>query len=188
MTQNQDFQRSIQDSQDLVERLEHNTVSSQEAREKIAQLLDEMATARGFFVSLLTGDWTFGTNIPPVVIDTIKSHPGHAYTLLARNLVMSCATAARHERADMQELADGSNLVAERCEYIITALNNPAMYRELVDVLSACQNRLKGELTGNSDPGSYSAFLERWSYDMEQLKAVLACLKNVIAKLDALQN
>lgn len=182
------FQQSIETSRELIEKLESKTLSDSQASKEISEFLGDMATARGFFVSLLTGDWAFGNNIPTIIIDTIKANPGHAYTLLTRNLVMSCATAVAHKRSDQPELADGSDRVAERSAYIIRKLDNPEILNELLDIRSACEDKLNDSGPTDQDTGTYRAFLERWSYDLEQIRAARDCVNNVIGQLQHHQN
>lgn len=182
------FQQSIETSHELIEKLERKTLPDSQAREEISEYLSDMATARGFFVSLLTGDWAFGTDIPAIVIDTIKTTPGHAYTLLTRNLVMSCATAVSHKRSEQPNLAEGSDRVAERSAYIIKKLDNAEILQELLDIKRACEDKLNGGTHREHDTGTYRAFLERWSYDLEQIRAALDCVNNVINQLQQHHN
>lgn len=177
------FQQSIETSRELIEKLERKTLPDSQATSEIAELLSDMATARGFFVSLLTGDWIFGNKIPEIVIETIKTNPGHAYTLLTRNLVMSCATAVSHARSEQPNLAEGSDRVAERSSYLILQIGNTEILNELIDVKSACEARLNDAEWHDQDSGTYRAFLERWSYDLEQIRAARDCVSNVIAQL-----
>jgi hypothetical protein len=179
------FQQSIDTSHELIEKLEKNTILDSQAGQEIGVLLSDMATARGFFVSLLTADWSFGNQIPKIVIETIRSNPGHAYTLLARNLVMSSATAVAHRRSEQPNLADGSDRVADRSAYIITEINNAEILNELLDIKNACDERLNASDSHAKDTGTgtYHAFLERWSYDSEQIRTSRDCVKKVIEKL-----
>ncbi len=182
--QNLTFQESIDTSHELIEKLEQKALSDEDASAQIVALLSDMPTARGFFVSLLTGDWNFGNRIPTIVIETIKANPGHSHTLLARNLVMSCATAVVHRRSEQPGLADGSDRVAVRSAYLITKLNSPDMLKELLDIKAACEERLEHGSSQEKNTGTYHAFLERWSYDSEQIHAAHDCVKKVIEKLN----
>lgn len=177
------FQQSIETSHELIEELDKQTLPDSQLHTKIIELLSDMTTARGFFVSLLTGDWLFGNKIPAIVIETIKTNPGHAYTLLARNLVMSCATAVAHRRTEQPDLAEGSDRVAERTAYIIKQLNNSDILRELVDIKAACEDRLNDYEWHDQDSGTYRAFLERWSYDLEQIRAARDCVTDLVEHL-----
>ncbi|MDZ4832505.1 MAG: hypothetical protein SGJ27_01765 [Candidatus Melainabacteria bacterium] len=181
--ENLTFHQSIEASRELIEKLESKTLPEDQAREEIGALLSDMATARGFFVSLLTGDWKFGNKIPPIVIESIKAKPGHSYTLLARNLVMSCATAVAHKRSEQPNLAEGSDRVAERSAYLIKKIDNADIMSELVDIKCACEERLHEGTPHAQNSGAYHAFLERWSYDLEQIRAARDSVKNLIEKL-----
>ncbi len=188
MSQQITFQQSIETSRELIEKLESKSLPDSQARAAIAEYLSDMATARGFFVSLLTGDWSFGNNIPMIVIETIRSNPGHAYTLLTRNLVMSCATAVVHKRSEQPDLAKGSDRVAERSAYIIKKLDNPEILNELLDIRRACEDKLNDSDTSENDSGTYRAFLERWSYDLEQIRAARDCVNHTIDELQHHRN
>ncbi len=179
--QDPSFHNSIEVSQKLIEKIEATTIRSDLAAQQISDLLSDMVTARGFFVSLLTGEWKFNNKIPQLIVDSIRTNPGNAYTLLARNLVMSSATAVAYERSDKRELAQGSDRVAVRSQFLIAELNNKEMHKELSDMLLAVKNRMKGLTVSNNDNvASYSAFLERWSYDSEQIHAVEQKLESAI--------
>jgi hypothetical protein len=177
------FHQSIENSRELIEKLESKTLPDSQARKEISELLSDMATARGFFVSLLTGDWSFGITIPAIVVETIKTNPGHAYTLLTRNLVMSCATAVTHKRSEQPDLAEGSDRVAERSAYIILKLDNAEILNELLDIKCACEDKLNNSDPTDHDTGTYRAFLERWSYDLEQIRAARDAVNVVIEQL-----
>lgn len=188
MPQQITFQQSIETSRELIEKLEANALPDSQAGSEITEYLSDMATARGFFVSLLTGDWTFGNKIPTIVIETIRTNPGHAYTLLTRNLVMSCATAVVHKRSEQPDLAKGSDRVAERSAYIIKKLDNTEILNELLDIRCACEDKLNDSDTSGQDTGTYRAFLERWSYDLEQIRAARDCVNHLIEELQHHRN
>lgn len=177
------FQQSIETSAELLAELDAGTVDNDEAAEKIADLLAELATARGFFVSLLTGDWRFDGAIPECIIAAIRANPEHAFNLLAKNLVMSSATMVSHRKAGDEELEKGSQRVINRTTAIITALNEPDLHQELKDLLTAVEDKLKHQSTTGGNAATYAAFLERWSYNDEQMLVASEKLKNAIATL-----
>jgi hypothetical protein len=178
------FQQSIEDSAQLLAELDNGRLADGEASARIAELLAELATARGFFVSLLTGDWAFDCQIPDIVTDTIRANPEHAFNLLAKNLVMSSATVVTHRRSGELELEKGSQRVVDRSSSLIIALNEPEMAQEVRDLLTAVEDRLKHSTTTGGNAGTYGAFLERWSYNDEQMLVASNNLKKVIASLE----
>jgi len=180
----QPFQLSIEQSSELLNQLDSGLVEQEAASKQIADLLAELATARGFFVALLTGDWSFDCRIPDIVVDTIRANPEHAFNLLAKNLVMSSATAVSHRKSGEPELEKGSQRVVERCSALIIALNEPDMTQEVADLLTAVEDRLKHSTTTGGNAGTYGAFLERWSYNDEQMLVASNNLKTVIARLE----
>lgn len=181
------FQQAIESSAELLAQLDAGTLATDMAGEKFGDLLAELATARGLFVSLLTGDWSFDCKIPDIVIDTIRANPEHAFNLLAKNLVMSSATSVSHRKAGDAELERGSQRVIDRSTALITALNEPEMRQELQDLLTAVEDRLKHQPTCGGNAGTYAAFLERWSYTDEQMLVAADNLKTAIAKLGSLK-
>jgi hypothetical protein len=179
------FQQAIESTRDLIDKVDRGTLADDDAARQMTELLAELATARGFFVSLLTNDWSFENKIPDIVIDTIRSNPEHAFNLLAKNLAMASAAKVAHQKAKNVELEKGSQRVIDRTSYIIVSLRESEMREELSDLLTALEDRLKNVTTSGGNAGTYNAFLERQSYNDEQMLVTCTNLKTVIAQLGA---
>jgi hypothetical protein len=86
------FEESIRVSNELLTEAE---ASGYEALDAVKELLTSMAGARGFFVALLTGDWSFGIEIPSPLIGICTSSGAVADELLTKT--WSC----RHARVSI---------------------------------------------------------------------------------------
>jgi len=172
------FQESIETSDALIKRLETGELSRGEAQAKISELLANLATARGFFVSALVGEWKFEENLG-VIVDTIRQEPGFGNNLLVKNLVMSSATAVAHRRGGDDKLAAGSDRVIDRSARVISELGTDAVRQELGDMTLAVQDRLADRLTAEGNAATFGEFLVKWKYDKEQLEAILTNLQRV---------
>lgn len=182
MQQQPAFQQAINRSQVLIGKIDQDQANDAEIKTQISELLEELASARGFFVSLLTGDWKFDQEIPAIVLDCIRENPEHAYNLLAKNLVMSSATLVSHRKTSNDELAEGSQRVIDRTTAIIKALNEAELTQEVSDILQAVEDKLTNKVTTGGNAGTYGAFLERWSYNDEQMLVAADNLKTAIGR------
>jgi hypothetical protein len=126
--------------------------------------------ARGFFVTLLTGDFLASDDPPPVLIKAINSASPSGLTVLVKNLVMSAATEVLHKRNNDEENAAGSQRVLTRTKNIFACTNSTA----LVERAQALLKTLQGESE------EFSAFVNRVNYDEEQKAAAIKVLNQVL--------
>jgi hypothetical protein len=162
------FQEAIAFTRDLLHQITDETLSDVEIEQAIAQLVQTMNGARGFFVTYLTDDLPLADRPPSGVLAALKTAPETVAGLLVKNVAMSTAMAITHERQQHPEMAQHSLRVQRRSLLLLEQLQLPESNREL-QKLSHCLNG--GE-------GDYQTFLERWGYDMEQRQAIQSVLEN----------
>jgi hypothetical protein len=82
---------------------------------------------------------------------------------------MSTAMAITHRRAGNNEQAQGSDRVAKRTALLIEKVN-------LLEVKEIAMQMSHSAITDN---GTYTDFLKKWGYDVEQKQAIADVLSNV---------
>lgn len=173
------FEESINLSNEILEKAESE---GYENLDRVKELLVSTAGARGFFVALLTGDWSFGIEVPSPLIDICTQAGAVADELLTKNLVMSSCTRVHHTRTGNDDNAAGSQRVTERTSFIIENQKHPS--KSLSDELRLVKEAL--ERARNDDPDSeskYGAFLLKWKYDKEQMVAAHQAVARVLDKI-----
>jgi hypothetical protein len=167
------FTEAITTTAELLRRLESEPAND-ELRESLAKMLSTTEGARGFFVSLLTGDSTLADRPEPWLYQVFKANEEIVCELLVKNLVMSTATQITHLRNSDQQAADGSNQVARRTGKLIDGFQSARLNAVADEMLFAIDCKISGKCPSESD--RLSNFLQRWSYDEEQLHAARQAL------------
>lgn len=190
MTTQVSFEESIDLSHKLIARFDSMTAAeradSADLQAEMRSLLIELVSARGFFVSLLTGDWSFGEEIPEPIVDIIRSLPDPSFELLAKNLAMSQAARVANLRNGKEKEAAGSLQVSKRTAYIIRKLNDNKLMNELQKMLTALEFEKMSGLNNDNLPRTlsghevYLAFLSRWKYDDEQKQEIRKAIYNAL--------
>jgi hypothetical protein len=101
-----------------------------------------------------------------VLISAIADAGEIANSVLARNLVMSAATALVHQRKGDSENAAGSEQVTKRTQTLIRKTNSDSMKKVIAD--------MRATLAGESQ--EFSAFLARVNYDEEQREVAIKAI------------
>ncbi|MBX9692826.1 MAG: hypothetical protein K2Z81_10610 [Cyanobacteria bacterium] len=170
------FESSMQQSAELIKRLDDKTISEDSFQTESIELLSSVSGARGFFVALLTGDWQFGNEVPKPVIQVCKAKSSITEELLTKNLIMSTCMEVEHGRKGAEDNRMGSLTVQRRSINIIGKIKSPS----LETLLTSAGNEIDNKLSGTSQEGStFADFLNRWPYDDQQLKAA----RNIIAEV-----
>jgi 4-diphosphocytidyl-2C-methyl-D-erythritol kinase len=123
--------------------------------------------ARGFFVSLLTGDSALSKNLPDELLTAFKNNAEIVYDLLAKNAVMSSSTAYQHLQSGDEENARKSISVAKKSLAIINKLNCNEMRSTMEQMARAIDNKIDAPAVDENL--HYAPFLARWRYSKEQL-------------------
>lgn len=156
------FEEAIAQTQALLDRLEHGSLSEAELEQEIAQLVQTQNGARGFFVTYLSDERAIADEPTPAVTAALQSSPETVSELLVKNVAMSSAMAIAHRRNENEDLARGSDRVRSRSLVLIQQLNLP-------EIQTKANALRESSVTG---VGAYQAFLTRWGYDAEQRQAI----------------
>ena len=160
------FEDAIATTKILIAQDRENQISETEIEEKVATLVSNKQTARGFFATFLTSDSPQADNPCPAVIKALKTAPKVVSELLVKNLAMSSAMAVIHDRHDNLEQLQGSETVCRRTINLIQKINLSEVNTEL--------QVLQKAITDNQ--GDYVDFLNRWQYDAQQKQSIQQAL------------
>jgi hypothetical protein len=163
------FEHAIEEATALFGSIDSG-MSEENARKVIAALLQAVPTARGFFVALLTNEFKVSDQPPAFLLEELQVASAVTFPLIAKNLVMSSASKLIHERNKDEQNARGSEQVIRRTSGIISSLNDSILNQHLEDMRKA----LAGEQT------SFSDFVNRMNYDLEQRNAASAAIGQLI--------
>lgn len=160
------FEESLSESEKLLARLDARELADGETSQEVGAIVGTVSGARGFLVTLLTGEFRSSDEPSLALLAGLSSARPVVCDLLAKNLVMSTTMAITHVRNGNDELADGSRRVFARTAKLVSLLDSDEMKERLEQMwLSVTQER-----------GDYVSFLKRWKYDDEQLEQAAAAL------------
>jgi hypothetical protein len=168
------FVDSINVTEALLQEVRHGVISPAEAESKIGEMLNSMDTARGFFVSLLTGESNYADEPPAWLCNALNGKKPVVAELLTKNLVMSTTMNITHLRAGKADEAAKSQKVANRVRKVMKACMNSDLNSEIRAMLESIRHK-RNNATSERLP-RYVEFLSRWSYDREQLNAAETAL------------
>lgn len=160
------FEDAIAYTENLLSRQD---LDDSQLESEIANLVQTANGARGFFVCFLTGDWLLADAPSLAIIQALQSAPKAIAELLVKNLAMSTAMAITHRRSGNNEQAQGSDRVAKRTALLI----------EKVNLLEVKEIAMQMSTSAITDNGTYTDFLKKWGYDLEQKQAIADVLSNV---------
>lgn len=164
------FQQAIALTQALASRMEQGTVSDAEITQTIADLVQTIDGARGFFVGYLSGDSAVADQPTAPVVQALRTSPQVVADLLVKNLAMSTATAMTHRRNQNSDMAAGSDRVQSRTAKLIQQLQLPEIQQKAIQLRDSAAGR----------DGVYQDFLQRWGYDTEQKAEIRAAIDRVM--------
>jgi len=201
------FEHAVHNSAMLLARIDAKRIKDEEIANCVAELVQSLAGARGFFVTYLTDQSPTGEIHPEPILDGLSRSPEIVCDLIAKNLVMSSAMAVTHERDGDDTLAAGSVRVYTRCMSLAIRLKDnslntklDAMMAALEAVLAKNNDGLDAELTlsehsfgvgGKIDyelKTEYEQFLEKWKYDGGQLRGARTNVQTVLKQLKKTRN
>jgi hypothetical protein len=173
------FDVAIAKSNQLIEQVGSGEISAEDALPQLLTITQSMNGARGFFVALLTGDSKLSEDPPAPFYQAFKQNREIVYDLLAKNVVMSSATAYTHLMNQDPVSAEKSMSVARKTLTIMGNLNDSLMDDTMALMSEALEKQIsEGDNTGDSELPQYVPFLRRWRYSKEQLDHV----RNVLAQ------
>jgi hypothetical protein len=167
-----DPQVTFEQAIDLAQKFLNSPDPPEQLQAKVTELLQTDNGARGFFVSLLTGDSPFADHPIPAILNGLKTSPERVAELLTKNLAMATAMEITHLRQESPDQAAGSARVKQRTLQLIRQLQAE------MPTLNECLQELATSLT-SPDTGKYQSFLQRWGYDLEQRKAIQTVIDEV---------
>ena len=157
------FESALNTSQSLLNAIETGNYDQKQAQAAIAELVQTVEGARGFFVVLLSGDFQTKIHLEPTVIEALKSSPEIVAQLLTKNLAMGTAMEVLHGRNGDEENLAGSQQVQKRVLELIAELKLAPINEQLEELKNTLEN----------GHGSYQNFLTRFAYDAFQKEAIL---------------
>jgi len=148
----------------------------EDVKNTVSALLATSNGARGFFVNYLTDPSLTvadAAEVPASVATPMVGSPLVEVTapLMVKNLLMSTATEIHHSRNGNNDLAQGSNLTAQRSKILIEGTQLKPVWDLLEEVLPATQ----GKAAEDSD---WPKFFASWGYDEE----IIQKLEEVVAE------
>lgn len=164
------FERAIELSQSLLEKIEKGRVNEAEIESEITSLIETQNGARGFFVVYLTDDRSLADNPSRGVLEALKAVPEFASELLVKNLAMSAAMAVTHSREGRQDMAKQSHRVTRRTANTIQKLSLDCLFEKLKEL----------QKTLATGEGNYRDFLIKWGYDTPQKQAIQKSISEII--------
>ena len=162
------FEEALRLSEELLLDIEESGFNESQ-KLQLSNILSNMASSRGFFVSYLTGDSILADDPPDFLLEAFKESE-IVPDLLAKNLVMSTTMEITHRRKESVNNEAGSKLVKERTSEIIRRLKWSEMRKKLSEMRFSIRQKT----------GVYNDFLKRWNYDDEQLAAATAVIESLL--------
>ena len=167
------FPQAIAATKSLMEQIDSHELSEADIQQRVESLLSSKNGGRGFFVAYLTSDTPLSDRPSKGIINGLKSMATISDDLLVKNLAMSSAMTVAHSRNNDLENVVGSQRVCRRTSNLIQKLNLQSINEELQ----------KLQRTLEDGDGKYLDFLQRWSYDKEQKKAIEAAISDLSENL-----
>ena len=154
---------------------EAGELSDEVLADRVGELVASRDGARGFFVVSLTGDAPLMDRLPEPLVAALQKAGEGVVDLTVRNLVMSSAMILHHRRSADQEHQAGSERVQQRSTELLRQLEAGPVKRRLETLLAAAgeQEEAAGAVAEDR------AFLDRWGYDAEQRRAIVAAIEAV---------
>ncbi len=171
---NVSFEAAISLTQQMMEQL---TLKQLEAplKETVIKLLSTRNGARGFFVAYLTDAAPLADNPDPEIIEALQQSSDQVPELLVKNLAMSTAMEITHQRNGQPDQAQQSAQVSRRSADLIKRVGGEPLRTEAKALWQSV----------TESTGSYTLFLKKWGYDVEQKGAITNQLKAVLPELES---
>lgn len=173
------FTQTIDKTNQLLELMETDGLEEAQVQSRTRELLDSLPSTRGFFVSLLTGDWSFNDRTPEPIIKALSSSPDTVNEVLTKNLVMSTCMEFTHNENDDLESANGSKKVQAKVVHIIGKVSSESLKVKLESMLSSIEAKLN--TPDQPQELEYVQFLTKWNYSEKQLDLARAKITSVLA-------
>lgn len=178
----QTIQQSISESMKVLEAIESGSLSAEDTRVKVAALLHNELSARGFMAALGVSDSFDQLNDEAMagLMAGLKSAPEIAYDLLVKNIIMSSAAALSHEENGQEDLKANSDKVTKRCLLLAQKLDDERLNQKVNDVLAAMKAFQADPKQVHDSHHLWFTFFERWGYQGRQLEKSRPHLETLI--------
>ena len=141
---------------------EKGELSDEVLADRVAELLESINGARGFFVVSLSSECPLMDRLPEPLIFKFREGKELVVDLTVKNLAMSSAMTIQHKRNQNQNQLTGSIRISLRCIEILRLLD-PILVKERIEKL----------IEGTKGIGEDEDFINRWGYDSEQKSAIV---------------
>ncbi|AAQ00400.1 MULTISPECIES: hypothetical protein [Prochlorococcus] len=148
---------------------EEGELSDEVLADRVAELVETINGARGFFVISLSSNSPLMDRLPEALIFRLRAAGDSVIDLTIRNLAMSTAMSLHHERDKNLEQKYNSEQIKRRCIELLRLLE-PNSVKEKIEQL----------IQSISGEGCYGDFLKRWGYDEEQKKAIISSINSIV--------
>ena len=163
------FPQAIAQTQSLMAQINSHELDEAQIAQGVSSILNSKNGGRGFFVAYLTSDMSLADHPSQGLLNGLKSALEISSELLVKNLAMSSAMIISHRQNNDLESAAGSQKVCRRTGNLIKQLNTQLIEEKLQSLSNTIKN----------GHGEYQEFLERWSYDTEQKKAIQSAIDDL---------
>ena len=161
------FKEAMQASMIWCKSWENDEISDEVISDRIGELIKTVEGARGFFVVSLSIDCPLMDRFPDALIFQLRSSGEIVVDLTVKNLAMSSAMIITHRNnKDPQEIQ--SERIKIRCIELLKLLDSIQVKKRL-DVL----------LEATKGSGTDLKFLNKWSYNDEQINAIAESIYEV---------
>ena len=160
-----DFGQAMEITAQWIGLWEGGELSDEVLADRVGELVASRDGARGFFVVALAGDSAVMDRLPEPLAEALRRAGEGVVDLTARNLAMSTAMAVHHCRVGDSGQQERSLRVQRRSTELLLWLDPEPVARRLEVLLEACAGR-----------GEDVAFLQRWGYDAEQIRAIAGAI------------
>ncbi len=154
------FKEAMQAALLWCESWENDEISDEVISDRVGELIKTVEGARGFFAVSLSIDCPLMDRYPDALIFQLRNSGEIVVDLTVKNLAMSSAMIITH-RANNDELENQSKRIKNRCIELLKLLDSSQVKKRLDILLDATK--------GN---GEDLKFLNKWSYNEEQINAI----------------
>tara|TARA_Y100001968_G_scaffold329543_1_gene379135 strand:- start:2001 stop:2519 length:519 start_codon:yes stop_codon:yes gene_type:complete len=147
---------------------EDGNISDEVLADRVAELIETIEGARGFFVVSLSTDCPLMDRLPDPLVLQLRKGGELIVALTTKNLVMSSAMAANHQMNQNLEQQSESERITSRCIELLRLLDPNTVKKHLENMLTA----IKGE-------GKEVNFIDRWKYNRKQKLAIVQSINSV---------
>jgi hypothetical protein len=176
------FEQALSLTSQLLDKISSGSISDDQSQVEIETITSTVAGARGFFVSLLTGEFGGADQPPQFLIRALEKHKDIVGDLLTKNIVMATSMKIIHQRNNDGTAALGSQRVITRASNLALKLDKGVTIAYVAKMQAALLASLAVTQSAEEN-NEYIAFLSRWKYDDEQKRLALKAIESLSRSL-----